>query len=311
MKRSIFLTSCLLKLELRVSRNQSVPSLSPLHISSLDAAALKTIMADLDEIVQIVDGEEYIKDANDTFKLERSTSSGSDAPSVELESLRIGESQEGSFEEEMDIDYNAVTKRLIVHDVCPLGKETPYFDHRSFYTNLKHFTSQSANTGIKFGNVMLYGDVVTSTNTILEKYDCRFYGVPYHPNITNLGRNQQLLHRLPTGFTATANVQVAGRGRGSNVWVSPAGSLIFSTVIRHSQKLSSTAPVTFIQYLTAIAIVEGIKSYDRGYQRMPIKLKWPNDICAFDSLILRHDEPAAHSCVIQMRFSPGPAHPSK
>ena len=92
-------------------------------------------------------------------------------------------------------------------------------------------------------------------------------------------RNTQLLRRLPTGFTATATIQVAGRGRGSNVWVSPAGSLIFSTVVRHPMSLMPHAPVVFLQYLAAMAIVEGIKGYDTGYQNVPVKLKWPNDIC--------------------------------
>lgn len=92
-------------------------------------------------------------------------------------------------------------------------------------------------------------------------------------------RNPKLLSCLPTGFTATATIQVAGRGRGSNVWVSPAGSLILSTCINHPIHLSNTAPVVFVQYLAAIAIVEGIKSYDHGYSSLPVRLKWPNDIC--------------------------------
>ena len=49
--------------------------------------------------------------------------------------------------------------------------------------------------------------------------------------------------------------------------------------MKHSMILSSTAPVVFVQYLAAIAIVEGIQSYDHGYQDVPVKLKWPNDIC--------------------------------
>lgn len=97
--------------------------------------------------------------------------------------------------------------------------------------------------------------------------------------LTNKYRNQKLLSHLPTGFTATATVQVAGRGRGSNVWVSPIGSLIFSTCIKHSIELSTKAPVIFLQYLAAIATAEGITSYGKGYQDVPVKLKWPNDIC--------------------------------
>jgi biotin--protein ligase len=43
--------------------------------------------------------------------------------------------------------------------------------------------------------------------------------------------------------------------------------------------LSNIAPVVFVQYVVAIAIVEGVQSYDIGYQNVPVKLKWPNDIC--------------------------------
>lgn len=95
-------------------------------------------------------------------------------------------------------------------------------------------------------------------------------------------RNIKLLCHLPQGFTATATVQVAGRGRGSNVWVSPAGSLIFSTCLRHPIALSNSAPVVFVQYLAAIAVVEAVKSYGHGYSNVPVKLKWPNDICEQD-----------------------------
>ena len=99
-------------------------------------------------------------------------------------------------------------------------------------------------------------------------------------------RNTELLRRLPTGFTATATTQLAGRGRGSNVWVSPAGSLMFSIVVRHPASLTTIAPVIFLQYLAAIAIVEGIKTYDVGYQDLQVKLKWPNDICRLKSGIV-------------------------
>ena len=97
--------------------------------------------------------------------------------------------------------------------------------------------------------------------------------------ISNPGRNPKLLRNLPNGFTATATTQVAGRGRGSNVWVSPAGALMFSTVVRHPMEKMQSAPVVFIQYLAAMAVVQGIKSYDKGFEEMPVKMKWPNDVC--------------------------------
>ena len=57
------------------------------------------------------------------------------------------------------------------------------------------------------------------------------------------------------------------------------GCLTFSLVVRHEMALSPKAPVVFLQYLAALAIVEGVKSYGSGYQDIPIRLKWPNDIC--------------------------------
>jgi biotin---protein ligase len=96
-----------------------------------------------------------------------------------------------------------------------------------------------------------------------------------------LSRNQKLLHRLPTGFTVVATRQTAGRGRRSNVWLSPAGCLLFSVCVRHSVSLAQKAPPLFIQYIASIAVVEAVKSYGKGYDEVPVRLKWPNDICEF------------------------------
>ena len=97
----------------------------------------------------------------------------------------------------------------------------------------------------------------------------------------HLPRNPQLMSKLPTGFTFSASTQVAGRGRGTNVWLAPPGSLLFSTVINHPAHLAASRPVVFIQYIAAIAIVEAIQSYGSGYENLPVKLKWPNDICQY------------------------------
>lgn len=90
-----------------------------------------------------------------------------------------------------------------------------------------------------------------------------------------------MLEQLPTGFTVAATTQVAARGRGTNVFIAPPGCLIFSTIINHPGHLSMSHPIVFFQYLAAIATVEAIQSYDEGYEAMPVKLKWPNDICTF------------------------------
>ncbi|OJJ46587.1 hypothetical protein ASPZODRAFT_16339 [Penicilliopsis zonata CBS 506.65] len=260
--RTDFLKACLSKLGLDVAQDTTtVPSLSSLHLSSADPESTSQILTRLEEVIVREDGKEYLKDENDKFCIER--------PGVwnlnELGESLPAQSKEQETEAAVGkiVDYNAILKRLVVHDDTPPSKMTPYFNHHAFYSNLSEYRSQSREGASEFGSDILYAEVITSTNTILEK-------------------NPQFLRRLPNGLTATATVQVAGRGRGSNVWVSPAGALIFSTVIRHPIEKMQSAPVVFIQYLAAMAVVKGIKSYDKGFEKMPVKLKWPNDIYALD-----------------------------
>lgn len=267
-----FLKTCLLKLGLIVSQeaSSSVPSLSRLHLSSMHHYLIPELLASWEEagIITKENGEEYIKAENDTFHLEKQDSRwslNSLVKSLPLPEMLKGQEEkadqlDGSSDDRI-VDYNAITKRLIPHETeWPGTKETPYFNHHSFYANLQKYQEERGSEAEEFGKYIMYGEVVTSTNTILEK-------------------NNKLLSQIPTGLTATATTQVAGRGRGSNVWVSPAGCLIWSVCMKHPMELSSAAPVVFIQYLAAIAIVEAVQSYDKGYENVPVKLKWPNDIC--------------------------------
>lgn len=277
--RTDFMKACLAKLGLKINQETTtVPSLSSLHLSALDPEDTAKITSSLQEVIVNEDGQELLKDENDTFLIRKPGTWNMD----QLEENLPETAEEKTVEKSGDsndgiIDYNAIVKRLVIHNEFPSSKTTPYFNHHAFYSNLSNYRSQSKEDLLEFGSQILYAEVITSTNTILEKY------VQLSPSVSSLlltyARNTQLLRRLPNGFTATATVQVAGRGRGSNVWVSPAGSLMFSTVIRHPMEKMQSAPVVFIQYLAAMAVVKGIKSYDKGYENMPVKLKWPNDIC--------------------------------
>lgn len=69
------------------------------------------------------------------------------------------------------LDYNKVLKRLIAHEIdLPSSKETPCFNHHAFYANLRHYLTKTKGIEGDFGKFLLYGEVVTSTNTLLEKY---------------------------------------------------------------------------------------------------------------------------------------------
>lgn len=290
------------KLGLNVNeQEQAVPSLSCLHLTSHKPTVVANLVASWAEVITVVDGEDYIQGGNDVFHIQKEGSVWGvkglrRAVSAVSEKLPIlmslqdkpdgrdedcaektvdGKKKPKTREEEIQdcveytansgfdqiLSYDKVVKTIVPHkDGVPTSRETP-FHHEAFYANLHHYHTKLRNPSASFGSTLIYGEVVTSTNTLLDK-------------------NPTLLRSLPTGFTVTATTQIAGRGRGSNVWVAPPGAMMFSTVLHHSFALSQSAPVIFIQYLAALAIVQGIQNYAPGYEKIPVKLKWPNDIYA-------------------------------
>ena len=169
--RKDFLMACLLKLGLEVNQeNIAVPSLSRLHLSSILPEGTASVMAALQEIITVVDGEEYIKDENDTFHLEKPTAWSLNTLAEVLPGIKSEKTDEKGDDEDRIIDYSTVTKRLIIHGQGPpQSKETPYFNHNAFFANLKLYQAQLAGGANGIGNNILYGEVVTSTNTMLEK----------------------------------------------------------------------------------------------------------------------------------------------
>jgi len=115
---------------------------------------------------------------------------------------------------------------------------SPRFDITSYFSQLKTAT---------YGRVFLYGDEVTSTQTILSELD------------------------VPPGTVFAATTQVQGKGRGENKWTSPLGALMFS--FKCSLKLAERLP--FLQYLVSLAVIETVKSKDKD---LDVWIKWPNDI---------------------------------
>lgn len=69
--------------------------------------------------------------------------------------------------------------------------------------------------------------------------------------------------------------QTAGRGRGSNNWLSPPGCLQFSILLRARKELGPR--LVFLQYLFGLSVVEAVCSLP-GYENLPLHLKWPNDL---------------------------------
>ena len=277
----------MLKLGLKVNQDQiAVPSLSRLHLSAKVPHAVNEAVAALHDFIVREDGEELIKDDHDIFVLETpktwSMKELKESLVATSDARDEGADSDPADAEDRILDYSAIRKRVVVHEKgLPPTKETPYFNHDAYFANLEKYQEEDESMDPAFGRLLLYSEVITSTNSILEKSVPACLSSPAITPPTDLtpDRNTQLLRRLPAGFLATATVQVAGRGRGSNVWVSPAGSLMFSLVVRHPMALMPRAPVVFLQYLAALAVVEGVHTYVPGCGELPIRLKWPNDIC--------------------------------
>jgi biotin--protein ligase len=179
--RTNFLKACLAKLGLIVSQEaSSVPSLSRLHLSSLHHYLVSELLASWEGIITKKGGEEYIKGENDTFHLEKQDSRWSLNSLVKsLPGVSGGHEEhtadqvDGGGLDDRLIDYNEITKRLIPHESeWPGSKETPYFNHHSFYANLRKYQKEYTSEAEEYGKFLMYGEVVTSTNTMLEKYTC-------------------------------------------------------------------------------------------------------------------------------------------
>ena len=192
-----FMKACLAKLGLRVNEGSSdVPSLSRLHLSSAKPADITHLASTLSNSVTMEDGQEYIKAENDTFAIERpskfsvahlkdvlpevlQTNVEGKAKQPEDSATRSAATQRASSDntaEDKMIDYEKIIKHLILHESgSPEGKSTPYFNHHAYFANLQTYQSMSRKIDPSFGNMLLYGEVVTSTNTLLEK------SATYHP----------------------------------------------------------------------------------------------------------------------------------
>jgi biotin---protein ligase len=84
---------------------------------------------------------------------------------------------------------------------------------------------------------------------------------------------------LPAPILSLASQQLAGRGRGNNVWLSPLGCLQFSLFLRTSLATLPASKLVFIQYLFGLAVVEACRETAiLGQLGERVRLKWPNDL---------------------------------
>jgi biotin--protein ligase len=209
-----------------------------------------------------------LKDANDTFHFHESTSPNTSGVLADCKALLSTSSDPSTWQ----------PKRVIIHrdGTLPSRDYTdPYFDIEAYFQHLQSLNPPTTQTtsggGWPIGSVLLFSPAVTSTQTLLDK-------------------NPVYLSSLLTPTVSLASHQLIGRGRGSNVWLSPAGSL--STSIHLRLKSTDGVPwnkLVFVQYLYALAICIGVRDNsvlglggDEGGEGegWRVRIKWPNDVYA-------------------------------
>ena len=113
----------------------------------------------------------FIECENDTFRLEEASKWSLKELDDNLPKHEDETADEIRHPENQFPDYDKLVKHLVLHrDGPPSNRETPYFNHHSFYANLWHYDKHNQTKADLFGKDLLYGEVVTSTNTLLEKY---------------------------------------------------------------------------------------------------------------------------------------------
>lgn len=256
--RRQFLRACLAHMGLRVNSDAGLglPRLTPLYLSShLDPTRVQTIVSDLRENMDFV-GKDTFEDVHDTFVLQEDK--------TELHLVDTGA-------ESIDEICDGVKHIQILSDgTLPDLKQTPYFDMSRYFERLGRLYEKNKiePQHRDFGSVLGYGEVVTSTNTLLDA-------------------NPNWLRHLPSGLTFTATTQIAGRGRGGNVWINPKGVMATSIVFKVPSGPHQSSSIVTLQYLCSLALIELVLGYGSdvqgegcGYEDMPVRLKWPNDMYA-------------------------------
>ncbi|KAG7663862.1 BPL1 [[Candida] subhashii] len=254
--RRLFLKDCLEKIGLRVEKDVdiSIPNVTPLYVTSpFNPDKVSELYSTLDKNLDLKH-EHFYHDQNDIFVFQDESHQEYSIDHPE----KLEEPQD-----EYDPTKAVKHVKLLTSGELPNSKTTPYFNINRYFDSLKRLSGDKIGT---FGSILGYVEVTTSTNTIMDK-------------------NPGWLQYLPEGFAITASTQIAGRGRGGNVWVNPKGVLATSILFKVPNSPNASSTVVTMQYLCGLALIESILGYGSsesgkgiGYEDMPVRLKWPNDI---------------------------------
>ncbi|SCU92747.1 LANO_0E01970g1_1 [Lachancea nothofagi CBS 11611] len=243
-----FMKDILTKLGLHCNNDfadRAAPSLTPLMVVALNnPEPLKKLEQNLKESdAKYENGVTILEGETDTFRIYNSFDQY-DKASAEL----------------LDQEPDDVAKSILIasaNDPCPSSKFTPNFDIQKYFQHLNAQTS--------VGSLLMYGEIITSSSALLNN-------------------NKKLLSLFPdTSMLHIGTIQVSGRGRGGNVWVNPKGVSASTACVNlplSSPKTGRPTSIVFVQYLAMLAYCKAILGYAPGFEDIPVRIKWPNDLYA-------------------------------
>lgn len=240
-----FLREALKTLDLKVNeREYQRPKLTPLFLTSIDNTTASNLVSQLESELG--------------YEIQNIMSIGKDKLAVNKSFQYPPTTTEDDVPEDPAL---AIKKLYLCNNTLPDKALTPYFDMSYFQDCLIQFYKETEQefTPESIGFSFMYGEVVTSTSILMDS-------------------NYRWLPMLPDGFTISSTLQVMGKGRSGNYWVNPKGVLPVSLLLKLPQRLAEIAPVVFVQYLCSMAFTHAILEYGEGYDEIPVKIKWPNDI---------------------------------
>lgn len=157
--RKLFLRAVFAKMGLDVGNKQSdndqVPALTPIYLCANNPMATRSIATELESLAK--DG--IIKDSTNEFWLTRQDN---DDLHQKLASLQLNNKE----------SVTPLEVRLMTSDPAwPDSTVTPNFNIKTFFEELKRQREREWGGGkwYHFGNVMMYSQVITSTQTVLDK----------------------------------------------------------------------------------------------------------------------------------------------
>lgn len=152
---------------------QVVPSLTPIHLSAHDPSDVSELLVSWAEVITLKDGNEYVNGEHDTFQIDKSGSAWSTGflkKTIEAVGLGGDKGKEDSPNKDETETEDRIIKSLIAHETAlPTTEETPHFNHKRFFEYLNDDYNKYTMYSHEFGRYLMYGEVVTSTNTLLEK----------------------------------------------------------------------------------------------------------------------------------------------